>query len=920
MENISLNSKKNTKISSNQLSINNTNLKSKESSIWHSLSIEETISQLNSTANGLSEEEAKARLTKYGLNEITSEKKESPLILLLNQFKSVLIIILIIAAIASISIGETIEAIAIIVIVLLAGILGFIQEYQAEKAIDSLKKMAAPLATAIRNGEEKSLPSKDIVPGDIITLKSGDKIPADARLLEAINLKIDEAPLTGESTSVEKEAEINLDKETPLAERKNMLYMGTSVLYGRAKAVVVSTGMNTEFGKIATLLQTTESRKTPLQISIDDLGRKLGILSIIIAIVLSVVGILNGYPLIEMFIWGVAIAVAVIPEALPAVVTISLALGVRRMVQRKALIRKLPAVETLGSVNIICSDKTGTLTQDEMTIRKIYVDDKLIDVSGVGYEQLGNFSIDSKNINPKDINDLELLLTLGSLCNDAQLKFIDGVWDVLGDPTEGAIIVAAEKAKLNVNEIKNKFKRIFEFPFSSDRKKMTTVHQSENKIYAISKGAPEIILDSCNYYLHNGKILSLTENEKQKILNIVLQLGEQALRVLAISYKELLIDSFNEEIEKDMIFAGLVAMIDPPREEVKDAIKVCESSGIKPIMITGDQKTTAVAIAKELGILKSGIALSGQELEKLSDEEFEKIIDNTEVFARISPEHKLKIVEALIKKGNIVAMTGDGVNDAPALKKADIGVAMGITGTEVSKEASDMILTDDNFASIVSAVEEGRSIFENIRKYLVFLLSGNIGTVFALIISFIANLPLPLSAAQILFINFIMDGIIAIALGVEPPEPGIMNRKPRKLQEGVLNKFSLTYISLVGFWISIVTTLAYVFSLNLGFSKEKAMTIFFATLIASRLFNGFNCRSLTQSIFKMGFFTNKALIGGILTTITLTLLLIYINLFAKAFQIVPLVIQDWIIVLIFSFTVLIVVEISKWIRESFVKR
>ncbi len=887
---------------------------------WHSLSIEEVIYSLNTSINGLSEEEAKERLIKYGLNEITSEKKESPFILLLNQFKSVLIVILTIAAIASISIGETIEAIAIIVIVLLAGILGFVQEFQAAKAIDSLKKLAAPFATAIRDGEAKSLPSKEIVLGDIITIKSGDKIPADARLIEAINLKIDEASLTGESTSVEKESDIHLDEETPLAERKNMLYTGTSVLYGRGKAIVVSIGMNTEFGKIASLLQTTESRKTPLQISIDDLGRKLGILSIIIAIVLSVVGIFKGYPLIDMFIWGVAIAVAVIPEALPAVVTISLALGVRRMVQKKALVRKLPAVETLGAVNIICSDKTGTLTQDEMTIRKIYVDDKLIDVSGVGYEQVGNFSIDSKNKNPKDINDLELLLTLGSLCNDAQLKFIDGVWNVLGDPTEGAIIVAAEKAKLNVNEIKNKFKRIFEFPFSSDRKKMTTVHQSVNKIYSISKGAPEIILESCNDYLHNGEILPLIENEKQKILNLILKLGEQALRVLAISYKELLIDSFNEEIEQDMIFAGLVAMMDPPREEVKEAIKTCETSGIKPIMITGDQKTTAVAIAKELGILKSGISLSGQELEKLSDDEFENIIDRTEVFARISPEHKLKIVEALIKKGNIVAMTGDGVNDAPALKKADIGIAMGITGTEVSKEASDMILTDDNFAYIVSAIEEGRSIFENIRKYLVFLLSGNIGTVFALIISFIANLPLPLTAAQILFINFIMDGIIAIALGVEPPEPGIMNRKPRKVQEGVLNKFSLSYISLVGFWISIVTTLAYILSFNLGFSKEKAITIFFATLIASRLFNGLNCRSLTQSIFKMGFFKNKAFIGGILITITLTLLLIYINIFAKAFQIVPFLIQDWIIVFIFSFTVLIVVEISKFIRGKFSKR
>jgi len=835
--------------------------------------------------------------------------------LLLEQFKDFLIIVLAVAAIISGIKGDWVEAITIIVIVILAGLMGFIQEYQAGKAIEKLRKMAAPHATVIRGGEEQVIPSREIVPGDICLIKTGDMIPADSRLVEATNLKINESSLTGESLAVEKFVEPIESKETSLGDRKNMAYTGTSATYGRGKAVVVATGMKTEFGKIAGLLQSTQSRKTPLQNNLDQLGKQLGIFSLILAAIIAAFGVIMGKEIQKMFIWGVALAVAVIPEALPAVVTITLALGVRRLVKRKALIRTLPSVETLGATTVICSDKTGTLTQDAMTVRKIYCGGHVVTVSGSGYNPKGDFSIEEKNITPDE--DLKKLLEIGVLCNDTNLKQEEGEWKIIGDPTEGSLVVIAHKAGINPDEIRKEIPRTGEIPFSSETKRMTTAHKLSDGEYAYTKGAPEIIIDSCNSMYQNGQIVTLKENDRKEILNTGRKFGEDALRVLALSFKKISSEDKLENAQKDMVFAGLVGMIDPPRPEVKDAIKVCEKAGIKPVMITGDHKITAVAVAKELGLMKNDKALTGIELDKLSDEEFDKTVEDTQVYARISPSHKLRLVNAFMNKGHVVAMTGDGVNDAPALKKADIGVAMGITGTDVSKEASDMILTDDNFASIVSAVEEGRSIFENIRKYLVFLLSGNMGTVFAMIISILLFRDFPLVAVQILFINFIMDGLMAIALGVEPPEPGIMDRPPRNLKEGILNKKSLFYIGGVGLWMSLATIGVYRYAIvSPMVDDDLAKSMFFVTLIVSRLFNGFNCRSLNESIFRTGLTGNKWLLGSAAISMGLTLIVLYFHLFHEPFETKPLDTYQWAIVLAFAFTVLVFGEIIKFISKK----
>ncbi|MEQ8222175.1 MAG: calcium-translocating P-type ATPase, PMCA-type [Candidatus Eremiobacterota bacterium] len=882
---------------------------------WHSETVEQVLSHFKTDINGLSEKEGRERIHEFGANELAEKKKESIFMLLLEQFSDFLIIVLAVASVISGIKGDWVEAITIIVIVILAGLMGFIQEYQAGKAIEKLKKMAAPNATVIRGGEETVIPSREIVPGDICLIKTGDMIPADARLIEATNLKINEAPLTGESTAVEKSIEPVENKETSLGDRKNMVYTGTSATYGRGKAVVVATGMNTEFGRIAGLLQSTQSRKTPLQNNLDQLGKQLGIFSLILAAVIAAFGVIMGKEIQKMFIWGVALAVAVIPEALPAVVTISLALGVRRLVKRRALIRSLPSVETLGATTVICSDKTGTLTQDAMTVRKIYCGGQVITVTGTGYNPTGDFSIEEKKITPDD--DLKKLLEIGVLCNDTHLKQEEGEWKIIGDPTEGALVVIACKGGINSDEIRKEIPRTGEIPFSSETKKMTTSHRFPDGEYACTKGAPEIIIDNCNFMYQKGQILPLKEQDRKEILMAGRKFGEDALRVLALSFKKISSEDTLEHAQKDMVFAGLAGMIDPPRPEVKDAIKVCEHAGIKPVMITGDHKITAVAVAKELGLMKSDRALTGVELDKLSDEEFDNTVEDTQVYARISPSHKLRIVNAFMNKGHVVAMTGDGVNDAPALKKADIGVAMGITGTDVSKEASDMILTDDNFASIVSAVEEGRSIFENIRKYLVFLLSGNMGTVFAMIISILLFRDFPLVAVQILFINFIMDGLMAIALGVEPPEHGIMERCPRNLKEGILNKKSLLYIGAVGLWMSLATIGVYRYAIvSPVVDDDLAKTMFFVTLIVARLFNGFNCRSLNESIFRTGLTGNKWLIVSAGIAMGLTCIVLYYHLFHEPFETKPLDTYQWAIVVSFAFTVMVFGEIIKFISRK----
>jgi Ca2+-transporting ATPase len=888
---------------------------------WHNLDVPEVLASLDSKRDGLSQEEAQRRLVKFGPNELAGKKKISPWIIFLEQFKNFLIIILLVAVVLSAIMGETADAIVIFAIVLFAAGLGFIQEYRAEKAMEALKRMAAPMASVLRGNKEAEIPSRELVPGDIIILRTGDRIPADARLIEAVNLKADEASLTGESVPVEKTTQ-TLPAEVNIGDRKNMAFMGTAAVYGRGTAVVTATGMGTEFGKIATMLQDVEKEQTPLQINLDQLGKWIAIGALALCFILAGIGVLRGHQILEMLIWGVSLAVAAVPEALPAVVTISLALGVQRMVRRHALIRKLPAVETLGCTTFICSDKTGTLTQDQMTIRRIYVEGKLIDVTGVGYDPKGEFQLDGEVLNPEENAALQKLLHIGSLCNDTSLDSADGIWKIKGDPTEGALVVAAAKADLWQKDLQRQSPRTHEIPFSSETKRMTTVHQTSQGKIAYSKGAPEVILSSCSQIYRNGKEAKLNDVDRDKILSVSHQMAADALRVLGLAYKRLPdAATTTEATEQDMVFVGLVGMIDPPREEVKEAVKLCDQASIRSVMITGDHKLTAVAIAKELGILKEGVAFIGAEIDKLSDEEFEDLVEKIEVYARVSPAHKFRVVEALAKKGHVVAMTGDGVNDAPALKKADIGVAMGITGTDVTKEAADMVLTDDNFASIVSAVEEGRGIFGNIKKYLIYLLSCNLGEILlmAVVILFgpLMGLPagtLPLIAIQLLYVNLATDGLPAIALSVDPPDPDIMKQKPRPRKQTIFTAPVLRYLAGAGIWTALVTLGIFLWAINSGKSFLEAQGLCFITLILIEFFNAFNCRSLEYSVFKIGPFTNKWLIWAILITIAMTIPIFYVPFLQEVFHAYALSLMDWIIAMLAASTIFIVAEIYKLIK------
>jgi Ca2+-transporting ATPase len=894
---------------------------------WHNLDISEVLASLSSDRTGLSNEEAQHRLVEFGPNELAGKEKISPWAIFFEQFKNFLIIILLVAVVLSAIMGEIADAIVIFVIVIFAAGLGFIQEYRAERAMEALKRMAAPMASVIRNGRETEISAQELVPGDIVLLATGDRIPADARLIEAINLKVDEASLTGESVPVEKTNTV-LPEEISIGDKRNMVFMGTAVVYGRGTAVITSTGMATEFGKIATMLQEVKKEQTPLQINLDQLGKWIGIGALALCFILAGIGVLRGHEILEMLIWGVSLAVAAVPEALPAVVTISLALGVQRMVRRHALIRKLPAVETLGCTTFICSDKTGTLTQDQMTIRRIYVDDKLIDVTGVGYEPKGEFRLNGKTLNTEKTPALQTLLQIGSLCNDTSLTYIDGAWRIKGDPTEGALVVAAAKADLCQEKIQGQFPRIHEIPFSSETKRMTTVHQTTEGKIAYSKGAPEVILSSCSHIYQNGQEIKLNDDGRSNILSVSHEMADDALRVLGLAYKRLP-DTANtsEAIERDMVFSGLVGMIDPPREEVKEAVKLCNQAGISSVMITGDHKLTAVAIAKELGILKEGIALTGADIDNLGEEEFEATVEKIEVYARVSPAHKLRVVEALTKRGHVVAMTGDGVNDAPALKKADIGVAMGITGTDVTKEASDMVLTDDNFASIVAAIEEGRGIFGNIKKYLVYLLSCNLGEILLMAIVILLGplfgLPagtIPLVAIQLLYVNLATDGLPAIALSVDPPDLDIMRQKPRPRSQTIFTAPVMRYLAGAGIWTALVTLAVFLWALDSGKDPLEAQGVCFLTLILIEFFNAFNCRSLEYSLFKIGPFSNRWLIWAILFTMAMTAPIFYVPFLEEIFHVHALTLTDWIVAILSASTIFIVVEIykliSSWLRPK----
>ena len=888
---------------------------------WHSLSIEEVLRKLRTSEEGLSEEEAQRRLEEFGPNELRKEKGKSPWSIFFDQFKDFLIILLLGATFVSLLIGEVLDAAAIMAIVIISAFLGFLQEYRAERALEALKKMAALEALVIRDGRERRILAKELVPGDIILIHAGDKVPADARLIEEFNLKVDEAPLTGESVPVNKEVMV-LPSETALGDRKNMLYAGTIVTYGRGKAVVVATGMETEFGKIAQMIQLVEEETTPLERRMAEIGKWLGIGSLAVVAVVSALGIFRGHELLEMFLWGVSLAVAAVPEALPAVVTGALAIGVQRMARRNAIVRRLPAVETLGCTTFICSDKTGTLTKNEMTVRRIWLDGETLEVTGVGYEPKGEFIVASREERvagspPHSDEGLKLLLRTALLCNDAHLEQESEAWTIIGDPTEGALVVAAAKAGLDKKELDTLYPRVAEVPFTSERKRMTTVHATPDGTKMVcAKGAPEIVLARCNRIWHDGHIAELSEAERSEILRANEEMAADALRVLGVAYKELPPDAsdFGEDVvERDLVFLGLMAMIDPPRDEVRDALRLCEQAGVKVAMVTGDHRLTAVAIAKELGMLKEGnLTLTGPELDRLSDEEFDRIVEDVAVYARVSPEHKMRIVEALKKKGHIVAMTGDGVNDAPALKRADMGVAMGITGTEVTKEASDMVLADDNFATIVAAIEEGRSIYDNIKKYLSYLLSCNVGEILIMFVASLMGLPLPLVTLQILWVNLTTDGLPAIALGVDPPEPDIMLRPPRDPEESV---FTLPVKLLIAV-VSVLMTMGTVPVFASFVSREglvKAQTMAFTMVTMFEMFNAFNCRSERHSIFEVGPFANRWLVLAVLSSILLQAAVIYIPFLQSIFGTAALSLADWLLITAISSSAFIVVEVGKWL-------
>jgi Ca2+-transporting ATPase len=882
---------------------------------WHSLPVEEVFRELSSSPIGLTDVTARERLASNGPNELQAGHKVSAWQILLDQFKNVLLLILIIAVGLSIATGHGTEAIVISVIVMFAVALGFYQEYRAERAMEALQQMAAPNATAIRDGEESQLPARELVPGDVILLKAGDKVPADCRLTVAYNLQADEAPLTGESVPIEKQTAPLSDADLAVGDRTNIAFAGTVVSYGRGRAIVVATGMNTEFGKIARMLQTIKQSRTPLQANLDRVGRTLAVVALLIVIIIVALGLWrreeNQQTISELFLFGVALAVAVVPEALPAVVTVSLAIGVQRMIKRNALVRRLPAVETLGSTSVICSDKTGTLTKDEMTVRQYYVAGRTIEVSGGGYKPLGEFSADKNGPDPPE--QLRELLKAGVLSSDAHLVRDEEAnrWHIQGDPTEGALVAAAAKAGLHRPQLEAELPRVDEIPFSSESKRMTTLHQASDGLVAYVKGAPEVVLRSCTAQLTDHGEAELSDSQREDVVEAARRMAQTALRVLALARQR---QASRDSVDERLTLLGLVGMIDPPRPEAKAAVEKCEAAGIKVVMITGDHPITAMAIARDLGISKTGRVLTGAELDRIAEDAFQSDIDNIEVFARVSPVHKLRVIAALQARGHVVAMTGDGVNDAPALRKADIGIAMGITGTDVTKEAAEMTLTDDNFASIVSAVEEGRAIYGNIKKYLMYLISANIGEIGLMAGASLAGLPMPLSAVQILYVNLATDGLPALALSVDPPEDDIMRLPPRSPRTGIFTPPVVRLMVLGGAWSAITNLALFVGARYIGYTNQAAMTMTFVSLVLIQFFKAYGYRSDHQHVLHRPL-CNSWLNAAILWEIGLLVLILYVPFLQRAFGLTSLGAGEWAFLVFWSHTILPVLEFGKWLER-----
>ncbi|MDO4788370.1 MAG: cation-translocating P-type ATPase [Johnsonella sp.] len=891
--------------------------------------IQELLEQLGSSVQeGLSSEEAGKRLEKYGRNQLKEGKKKTLSKKIIEQFSDFLVLILLGAALVSYFAGSGDDALVIIAIVVINAALGIYQEGKAEKSVEALQKMSAPSAKLLRDGKAITLPSSEVVPGDIVFLDAGDILPADLRLIESSNFKVEEASLTGESLPVEKDAQILLPEDTALGDRVNMGYMSTISTYGRGVGLVVETGERTEIGKIAEKIKTIDDEQTPLQKKLNQLGKTLGIATIVICAFVFIIGMLQGRDLLEMAMTSISLAVAGIPEGLPAIVTIVLALGMNNMARRNAIVKKLLAVETLGATSVICSDKTGTLTQNEMTVVSLYADGERYKIGSIGYEPVGEV-IRESDAKPADIRKgkaLSYLVHAALLANDAKLQCIEGKYSVIGDPTEGSLVTLAGKFGLEREALQGRFERVAELPFDSERKMMTTFHRGflEEEIISFTKGAPDVIMSRCSKILIGEEELDFTRERREAIEAENLALSRQALRVLAFAYvrhKALPRTILSEETEKEMVLIGLCGMIDPARPEAKIAIEETKRAGITTIMITGDYKETAFAIAKDLGIAESpDQAIMGAELEKISDEELRSLVKKIRVYARVSPEHKVRIVDALKYNGNIVSMTGDGVNDAMALKRADIGVAMGITGTDVVKNAADLILTDDNFATIVHAVEEGRIIYSNIKKFVTFLLSCNIGEILLVFSSILMGLPVPLLPIQLLWLNLVTDSFPAMALGVEKGHEDIMRKKPRDPKEAILNKESWGIIALQAFSVAVATLLSYRFALSLYGSDAEGMlrvrTVVFATLILSELLRAFSARSNRYTLMRIGILSNMKMIWAVGFSFLMMLVVLYVPALNGIFKTSPLLLQDWKIVLSFAGIPLILGELFKLYKSG----
>ncbi|WP_340023079.1 calcium-translocating P-type ATPase, SERCA-type [Paenibacillus sp. FSL K6-1096] len=900
-----------------------------EQKSWHRLGAEELQEMFGvQPAVGLSAEDAAARRKESGYNELSEGKRVSPFTLLLNQFKDFMVLVLMGATLVSGLLGEYLDAITIIAIILLNGVLGFVQEFRAERSLRALKQLSAPTAKVLRGGKQEVLPARMLVPGDIVLLESGDRIPADVRWLQCSALYAEESALTGESLPVSKHAQAIYAEEIPLGDQKNIGFMGTMVTRGTGRAVVIRTGMDTEMGKIADLIQNTESQETPLQHRLEQLGKILIYVSLGLTIVVVLAGILHGQPATAMFLAGVSLAVAAIPEGLPAIVTIALALGVQRMIKRKAIVRKLPSVETLGCASVICSDKTGTLTQNKMTVTRLWNAGRTLEVTGEGYAPVGQVMQKGRPVDLKNDQSLRRMLQVGALCSNAEIyeSITDtrakkkgkgaeadkaanpqSVWELKGDPTEGALVALSAKMGLTAQTLAVTYTRETEFPFDSERKLMSVIVSHPGGRMICTKGAPDVLLNNCTYMLWEGAVVPCTPTLRQKVLEANEEMASGALRVLGMAYRDLRSGesaASEKEAESQLVFIGLAGMIDPPRKEVRDAISVTRRAGIKTVMITGDHGTTAEAIAHQLGILpRGGTVLTGSQLTRMDDDALDKVSDNVFVYARVSPEHKLRIVKSLQRHGHVVAMTGDGVNDAPAIKAADIGISMGITGTDVTKEASALVLGDDNFSTIVAAIEEGRNIYENIRKFIRYLLASNVGEILTMFFAMMLGLPLPLVPIQILWVNLVTDGLPAMALGVDQPEKDLMEHKPRGAKENIFARRLGWKIISRGLLIGICTLAAFWITLRIAPGSAgqlvRAQSVAFATLVMAQLIHVFDCRS-SRSVFYRNPFQNKYLVLAVLSSVLLMLAVMYVPALQPVFKTVPLTFREWCLVLVMA--------------------